>query len=97
MNHVIKFLQKNIIWEVLILMIFSIFLGKYYHSLFISLKTILPLALFLMLYKPMVYLDIGKAFTKITDIKKKISPHSDSILCLNLPFIGIPVDEIPFF
>ena len=59
------------IWEVFILMLFSIFLGKYYHDFFVSLKTILPLALFLMLYKPMVYLDIAKAFTKMTDIKRK--------------------------
>ncbi|MGQ4833834.1 MAG: arsenic resistance protein [Candidatus Asgardarchaeia archaeon] len=59
------------IWETLALMIFSIFLGRYYHNFFVTLKAILPLALFLMLYKPMVYLDLRKAFTRVTDIKKK--------------------------
>ena len=71
MNRAVKFLKKNMILEVLVLMILSIFLGRYYHNFFISLKSILPLALFLMLYKPMVYLDISKAFTKMTEIKKK--------------------------
>jgi len=71
MNKVIKFSQKNMIWEILALMIISIFLGRYYHSFFVSLKVILPFALFLMLYKPMVYLDLEKALTKMTDIKKK--------------------------
>jgi len=59
------------IWEVFALMILSIFLGRYYHNFFVTLKAILPFALFLMLYKPMVYLKLRQAFTKITDIKKK--------------------------
>ncbi len=67
----IQKIQKNLIGVVFILMIFSVVLGKYYHNFFVSLKAILPLALFLMLYKPMVYLDIGKAFTKQTKIKTK--------------------------
>ncbi len=68
---IIRKTQKNLIWIVFILMIFSVALGKYYHDFFVSLKVILPVALFLMLYKPMVYLDFGKAFTKKTGIKTK--------------------------
>lgn len=71
MNSVIKSLQKNMILIVFVLMIISIFLGAHYHSFFVSLKAILPFALFLMLYKPMVYLRVKEAFTKMTDAKKK--------------------------
>ena len=71
MSKVINFLNKNMIWEVFTLMIFSVVLGRYYHNFFVSLKIFLPLALFLMLYKPMTYLKINEAFTKISDIKKK--------------------------
>jgi len=71
MSKVLKFLQKNMILEVFALMILSIFLGTYFHNFFVSLKSILPIALFLMLYKPMVYLKVGEAFTKMTGIKKK--------------------------
>ena len=71
MSNIIKTLHKNMIWEVFILMVFSIFLGLHYHNFFISLKAILPFALFLMLYKPMVYLKLREAFTKMTDVKKK--------------------------
>lgn len=71
MSKIIKFLQKNLILVVFVLMIFSVILGKYYHDFFISLKKFLPYALFLMLYKPMTYLKINEAFTKKTDIKKK--------------------------
>ena len=71
MSNIIQFLHKNMIWAVLVLMLVSIALGNYYHEFFVSLKAVLPVALFLMLYKPMTYLDIGKAFTKRTDIKTK--------------------------
>ncbi|MGQ4891426.1 MAG: arsenic resistance protein [Candidatus Njordarchaeia archaeon] len=71
MSNIIKFLQKNMIWEIFVLMVISILLGRYYHNFFVALKAVLPLALFLMLYKPMVYLELSKLFTKITDIKKK--------------------------
>jgi len=67
----IEKVQKNLIWIVFILMIFSVILGRYYHNFFVSLKAILPFALFLMLYKPMVYLKIGEVFTKKTNIKTK--------------------------
>ncbi len=71
MKSIVQFLQKNMILIVFVLMTFSIFLGARYHSFFVSLKSILPFALFLMLYKPMVYLKVKEAFTKMTDIKKK--------------------------
>ncbi len=71
MSSIVRFLQKNLIWEVLVLMVLSVVLGRHYHDFFVSLKTLLPLALFLMLYKPMVYLDIGKAVAKHTEIKVK--------------------------
>ncbi len=68
---IVKKIQKNLIWITLVLVVLSIILGRYYHNTFVSLKAILPLALFLMLYKPMVYLKIGEAFTKKSDIKTK--------------------------
>ena len=71
MSKVTEFLHKNLILVVFVLMVFSIGLGVYYHNFFMSLKAILPLALFLMLYKPMVYLKLKEAFTKKTDIKIK--------------------------
>ncbi len=71
MSKVIKFLQKNLIWAVFILMIFSVMLGRYHHDTFMKMKAFLPYALFLMLYKPMVYLKMGEAFTRRTNIKTK--------------------------
>jgi len=75
---------------------FFYFLGKYYHSLFVSLKAILPLALFLMLYKPMVYLDIGKAFTKITGIKKKYLLILTVFYVLIFPLSAYLLMKFPF-
>ncbi len=71
MNKAVKFLKKNLIFIVFVIMIFSIFLGMKYHDFFMSLKAVLPLALFLMLYKPMTYLRLKEAFTKMTELKKK--------------------------
>ncbi|MCD6367551.1 MAG: arsenic resistance protein [Candidatus Aenigmarchaeota archaeon] len=68
---IVQKIQKNLIWIVFILMVFSVALGRYYHNFFVNLKAVLPFALFLMLYKPMVYLNIDKAFTKTTEIKTR--------------------------
>ncbi len=71
MNKIVQLLEKNMILAVLVTMLISIFLGVKHHSFFISLKAVLPIALFLMLYKPMTYLKLKEAFTKMTALKKK--------------------------
>ena len=71
MHRIIKILKENMIAAVFITLLISLFLGVQYHAFFVSLKAILPVALFFMLYKPMTYLKLKEAFTKMTDIKKK--------------------------
>ncbi len=85
MSKVIKFLKKNMIWEVLALMIVSILLGKSYHSIFVSLKRLLPFALFLMLYKPMTYLKIDKALAKEIIARKKYFAILTLLYCFMFP------------
>lgn len=67
----LKLMQKYMIHFVFLLFLISGFLGLYYRSAFVSLKFTLPIALFAMLLKPMVYMDIKKAFTTINSIKLK--------------------------
>ena len=71
MGRVIRILKEHMIAAVFVIMLVSLFLGVKYHEFFVSLKVILPLALFFMLYKPMTYLRLKEAFTKMTDLKKK--------------------------
>ncbi len=71
MSKILQLVEKNMILAVLVVMLVSIFLGVGNHNFFISLKSILPVALFLMLYKPMTYLKLKEAFTKMTALKKK--------------------------
>ncbi len=68
---VLKFLHENEIYVVLSLIFVGGLLGLYFHSVFVSLKFTLPFALFLMLLKPMVYMDVKKAFTNVTETKVK--------------------------
>ena len=68
---VIKFMQEKMIYITLILIGISGYAGLYYHNTFLLIKWTLPLSLFLMLLKPMVYMDIKKAFTSINPLKAK--------------------------
>ena len=65
----LKFLHDNMIVVVLFFILVGGIIGLYYRDTLVSLKFTLPLALFLMLLKPMVYMDIKKAFTKVTKTK----------------------------
>ena len=97
MSSIIKFLQKNMIWEVFVLMIFSVILGRYYHDFFVILKSLLPFALFLMLYKPMVYLDIRKAITKQTEIKMRYFILLTFFYIIIFPFSAFLLMKTIFF
>ncbi len=85
MESVIRFLKKNMILEVFALMIVSIFLGRDHHSFFVGLKRFLPLALFLMLYKPMTYLKLDEALTGATAVKKKYLAALTLLYCIVFP------------
>ncbi len=67
----IKFLHDKMIYIVFLLILVSGYLGFYWREAFLALKFTLPIALFLMLLKPMVYMDLKKAFTKMTSTKFK--------------------------
>ena len=68
---VIKVMQEQMIYITLILFFIGGLTGLYYHDVYLSLKFTLPISLFLMLLKPMVYMDIKKAFSSINKIKLK--------------------------
>ncbi len=64
-------LHKYMIHIVFFLILISGYLGLYYHNFFVSLKWSLPIAFFFMLLKPMVFMNIKKAFTEINPVKTK--------------------------
>ncbi len=68
---IVKFMKDKMLYIVFVLMFVASYAGIYNRDLFVSLKWTLPIALFLMLFQPMVYLDLKKAFTKRTSIKTK--------------------------
>ncbi len=68
---VAKFMKDKMLYIVFTLMFVASYAGVYNRNLFVSLKWTLPIALFLMLFQPMVFLDLKKAFTKRTSIKTK--------------------------
>ena len=68
---VVKFLKEKMVYIVFTLMFVASYAGIQHRDVFVSLKWTLPIALFLMLFQPMVFLDLKKAFTKSTDVKKK--------------------------
>ncbi len=68
---VVKFLKEKMVYIVFTLMFVASYAGIQHRDVFVSLKWTLPIALFMMLFQPMVYMDIKKAFTKGTDVKKK--------------------------
>jgi ACR3 family arsenite transporter len=69
--RILHILESKMIYIVFMLMGIAILTGFYYHGVYLGLKNTLPIALLLMLYQPMVYLDITKAFTKRTAVKTK--------------------------
>ena len=68
---ILKFMKKQMILIDLGIMIIAVLLGRYYHGFFVYLKVILPVALFMMLFKPMVYLDLTSLVKKKSSIKTK--------------------------
>ena len=68
---IVDFLRGNMLYIVFTLMFIASYTGVNYHLLYISLKWTLPIALFMMLFQPMIYLDIKRAFTRRTSIKTK--------------------------
>jgi len=67
----VAFMRDKMVYIVFVLIALSSYAGVYHRGLFISLKWLLPVSLFMMLFQPMVYMDIKKAFTKSTEVKKK--------------------------
>jgi len=70
-TKVVKFLKDRMIYIVFALIILSSYAGVHHRDVFLSLKWTLPIALFMMLFQPMVFMDIRKAFTTRTEIKTK--------------------------
>jgi len=68
---VVKFLKDRMIYIVFTLIILSSYAGVHHRDAFLSLKGTLPIALFMMLFQPMVFMDMRKAFTTRTEIKTK--------------------------
>jgi len=68
---VVKFLKDKMIYIVFTLIILSSYAGVHHRDVFLSLKWTLPIALFMMLFQPMVFMDIKKAFATRTEIKTK--------------------------
>ncbi|WP_245250334.1 arsenic resistance protein [Thermococcus stetteri] len=68
----VKFLKEKMVYIVFTTLIFSsAYAGIYHRDLFLSLKGTLPIALFMMLFQPMVFMDMKKAFTSLTETKKR--------------------------
>ena len=68
---VVKFLKEKMVYIVFTLILLSSYGGIHHRDVFLSLKWTLPIALFMMLFQPMVFMDIRKAFTTRTEIKTK--------------------------
>ena len=67
----INFLKEKMFYIVFTLIFLSSYAGLYHREMFLSLKWTLPVALFMMLFQPMVFMNIRKAFTTRTEIKTK--------------------------
>ncbi len=68
---IVKFLKEKMTYIVFTLILLSSYAGIHHRDMFLSLKWTLPIALFMMLFQPMVFMDIRKAFTTRTEIKTK--------------------------
>jgi ACR3 family arsenite transporter len=68
---VVEFMKEKMVYIVFTLIFASTYAGAYHRDLFISLKGTLPIALFMMLFQPMVFMDLRKAFTTRTEVKTK--------------------------
>ena len=68
---IVKFLKEKMTYIVFTLILLSSYAGVHHRDAFLSLKWTLPIALFMMLFQPMVFMDIKKAFTTRTEIKTK--------------------------
>jgi|GEM_PF-1163452 len=68
---IVKFLKEEMTYIVFTLILLSSYAGIHHRDAFLSLKWTLPIALFMMLFQPMVFMDIRKAFTTRTEIKTK--------------------------
>ncbi|WP_245612380.1 arsenic resistance protein [Palaeococcus ferrophilus] len=68
---VVEFIKEKMVYIVFTLIFASTYAGVYHRALFLSLKGTLPVALFMMLFQPMVFMDIRKAFTTRTEVKTK--------------------------
>ncbi len=66
-----EFLKNKMIIIVSGLILISILLGLRYREFFVSMKSTLPIALFLMLYQPMVYLNLTNLVKKKSVLKAK--------------------------
>ncbi len=71
MKKVIWFLKEKMIYLVFVVMLIGAGLGIHFRPVFMSLKWTLPVALFCMLFQPMVFLKLKQAFVKWTPEKKK--------------------------
>jgi ACR3 family arsenite transporter len=70
-KHIVKFNKKYMLPIVFILMAIAVAVGMRFHASFLALKWTLPIALYLMLYHPMIYMDLRQAFTKKTREKTR--------------------------
>ncbi|BAA29982.1 TPA: arsenic resistance protein [Pyrococcus horikoshii] len=68
---IVEFMKDKMVYIVFTLIFSSIYAGVHHRSIFLSLKVTLPIALFMMLFQPMVFMDIKKAFTTRTRVKTK--------------------------
>ncbi|ASJ09752.1 sodium:proton symporter [Thermococcus siculi] len=68
---VVEFMKEKMVYIVFTLIFASTYAGVYHRDLFLSLKGTLPVALFMMLFQPMVFMEVKRAFTARTEVKTK--------------------------
>ena len=81
----INFLKEKMLYIVFTLIFLSSYAGLYHREMFLSLKWTLPVALFMMLFQPMVFMNIRKAFTTRIRNKDEVSCGPDGVLRPPLP------------